>query len=183
MGFCLFNNVAVAAAHALAVHDLDRVLIVDWDVHHGNGTQNIFYATDRVAFLSIHRFPFYPGSGAADETGTGAGLGATRNVPLPFGVSQEEYHAAFNAALEQIAAATRPQLILISAGFDAHALDPIGSLGLESHDFSSLTRQVVAAAKQFCDGRVVSLLEGGYNVDALAESVQCHLETLLAQLV
>ncbi len=179
MGFCLFNNVAVAAAHALELHGLNRVLIVDFDVHHGNGTQDIFYDTDRVFFLSVHRFPFYPGTGAAHETGTGKGLGATFNLPLAMGVKRKDYVAQFETILEQAATRCKPDLILLSAGFDAHARDPIGSLGLETEDFGPLTALVGAAAKQHCGGKLVSLLEGGYNLDALAESVECHMETLV----
>lgn len=181
MGFCLFNNVAVAAAHARAAHGLNRVLIVDWDVHHGNGTQDIFYSDGDVYFLSLHRFPFYPGTGAAQETGAGAGLGATLNIPLRFGVTRRDYRDAFARSLEEIAVRCRPELVLISAGFDAHALDPVGSLGLESEDFADLTRLVIDAARQFAQGRIVSLLEGGYHLQALPESVGCHLTTLLEE--
>ena len=180
MGFCLFGNISVAAAHARAAHDVDRVLIVDWDVHHGNGTQDIFYADGNVHFLSLHRYPFYPGTGAAEETGTGEGLGATFNVPLRFGVSREDYAAAFIRGLDEAAERCQPELILISAGFDAHAADPIGSLGLESEDFGEMTHVVCDAAAQYCGGKVVSLLEGGYNVEKLAESVAIHLERLLS---
>jgi len=182
MGFCLFNNIALAARHAQVAHGLSRILIVDWDVHHGNGTQDIFYDDDTVMFVSVHRYGggFYPGTGAADETGTGAGLGFTRNVPLPFGVSREGYHAAFRATLESAADKHRPELILLSAGFDAHRDDPIGSLGLDTEDFCTLTRLVLDVAKTHCGGRLVSCLEGGYNLDALADSVQVHLEELLA---
>jgi acetoin utilization deacetylase AcuC-like enzyme len=180
MGFCLFGNIAIAAAHARAVHGLDRVLIVDWDVHHGNGTQDIFYEDGHVHFLSLHRWPFYPGTGAEHETGTGEGLGATLNVPLRFGISRKDYLAAFERALEQAAKNCRPELILLSAGFDAHAADPIGSLGLETEDFGELTRLACDAAGQYCGGKLVSLLEGGYNVQRLAESVAVHLQGLLS---
>ncbi|MHB1422554.1 MAG: histone deacetylase family protein [Gemmataceae bacterium] len=182
MGFCLFNNIALAAHHALSVHSLDRLLIVDWDVHHGNGTQDAFYSDPRVLFFSIHRFGmgFYPGSGDADETGEGAGLGYTLNVPLRYGTSRQDYRAAFRSALDKSADKIKPQLVLLSAGFDAHARDPIGSLGLEVEDFVWLTRQVLDVAKTHCGGRLVSCLEGGYNLDVLAESVQGHLEQLLA---
>lgn len=179
MGFCLYNNIALAAAHARAHHQLDRVLIVDWDVHHGNGTQDIFYEDGNVFFLSLHRFPFYPGSGDADETGTGKGLGATRNVPLAFGITRKEYWQEFERAVDQFAGRVKPQLVLISAGFDAHRADPIGSLGLESEDFGPLTRLLVDVAKTHAEGRVVSLLEGGYNLDALTESVEVHINSLL----
>lgn len=180
MGFCLFNNVAVAAEHARRTHGLERVLIVDWDVHHGNGTQDIFYSDGGIHFLSLHRYPFYPGTGAADETGTGSGLGATFNVPLAFGISRADYISAFESALDDAARRCRPELILLSAGFDAHAADPVGSLGLESEDFGELTNILVDAAGQYCGGRLVSLLEGGYNVEMLGESVSIHLQSLLA---
>lgn len=179
MGFCLFGNIAVAAAHAREVHGLRRILIVDWDVHHGNGTQDIFYEDDSVHFLSLHRSPFYPGTGAVDETGSGHGLGATWNVPLAFGISRRDYIGAFTTALEDAANSCRPELILLSAGFDAHAADPVGSLSLESEDFGELTRIIIDAANQYCEGRLVSLLEGGYNVEKLGESVSIHLQTLL----
>ncbi len=179
MGFCLYNNIALAAAHAREAHGLSRVLIVDFDVHHGNGTQDVFYADGNVHFLSLHRWPFYPGTGAQDETGTGDGVGATWNVPLQYGISRRDYLAAFDRTLELAASRCRPELVLISAGFDAHAADPIGDLGLESEDFGTLTQRICEVAESWCDGRVVSLLEGGYHVDRLAESVQAHLETLL----
>jgi acetoin utilization deacetylase AcuC-like enzyme len=182
MGFCLFNNIALAARHAHKAHGLDHILIVDWDVHHGNGTQDIFYADPVVTFLSIHRYGrgFYPGTGAADETGTGRGLGHTINVPLRYGTSRQDYHAAFTRALERAADLAKPELVLVSAGFDAHAHDPIGSLGLEVEDFVTLTGQVLDVARAHARGRLVSCLEGGYDLGALAESVQAHLEGLLA---
>jgi acetoin utilization deacetylase AcuC-like enzyme len=183
MGFCLFNNIALAARRALDIHQLTRVLIVDWDVHHGNGTQDVFYDDPAVTFLSIHRFGngFYPGTGAATETGTGKGSGHTFNMPLRFGISRAEYRAAFVAALERAATVAKPELVLVSAGFDAHALDPIGSLGLEVEDFAWMTRAVLDVAKLHAGGRVVSCLEGGYNLDVLGESVQAHLEVLLEE--
>lgn len=180
MGFCLFNNVCVAAKHAVAEHGLERVLIVDWDVHHGNGTQDIFYEDGCVHFFSAHRYPFYPGTGSAEETGRGRGLGATWNLPLPFGIAPEEYRDRFRAILDEAAKKCRPQLVLISAGFDAHRDDPIGSLGLGAEDFALLTDDVCGVAGEYCGGRIVSLLEGGYNLDALAASVRQHLERLLA---
>lgn len=179
MGFCLFNNIAVAARMAVDEFGLDRVLIVDWDVHHGNGTQDMFWEDGRVAFFSVHRSLFYPGTGAADETGGGAGLGFTKNLPLRFGIEREEYHSRVAGALTAFADKVRPQLVLVSAGFDAHRLDPVGSLGLETEDFIDLTRLVLDIANTHAGGRVVSILEGGYNVDALADSVAVHLETLL----
>jgi acetoin utilization deacetylase AcuC-like enzyme len=182
LGFCLFNNVALAANRALARHGLSRVLVVDWDVHHGNGTQDVFYRDPRVTFFSIHRFGmgFYPGTGNHDETGTGPGLGYTFNAPVRYGTSRADYHAAFRHFLEKAAERSRPELVLLSAGFDAHARDPIGSLGLEAEDFVALTREVLEVARGEAHGRLVSCLEGGYDLDALAESVQAHLEELLA---
>jgi acetoin utilization deacetylase AcuC-like enzyme len=181
MGFCLFNNIALAAAHARARHGLNRVLIVDWDVHHGNGTQDIFFADSQVYFFSIHRFGmgFYPGTGNADETGTGPGLGSTLNVPVSYGTSRRDYQALFNNALAKAADRIKPELVLVSAGFDAHLRDPIGSLGLDTEDFATLTRAVCDVAKTHAQGRLVSCLEGGYHLDALAQSVQAHLEELL----
>ncbi|MBS0267274.1 MAG: histone deacetylase [Planctomycetes bacterium] len=179
MGFCLFNNVAIAAAHAIQNRQLRRVLIVDWDVHHGNGTQDIFYDRDDVFFFSAHRFPFYPGTGASHETGRGRAMGTKFNLPIQFGLPRKSYIEAFHSTLEQAANRCKPELILISAGFDAHAADPIGSLRLETEDFEPLTKLVRQVADQYCQGRIVSLLEGGYNVEALAESVACHMEHLV----
>jgi acetoin utilization deacetylase AcuC-like enzyme len=181
MGFCLFNNIALAAAHARDAHGLNRILIVDWDVHHGNGTQDIFYADAAVMFYSIHRYGqgFYPGTGAADETGTGPGLGFTLNAPVRHGTSRRDFQSLFLSALERAADRVRPELVLVSAGFDAHRRDPIGSLGLESEDFTELTRLVLQVADTHAQGRLVSCLEGGYDLTALAESVQAHLEELL----
>ena len=182
MGFCLFNNIALAARRALDEHGLTRVLIVDWDVHHGNGTQDIFYEEPRVMFYSIHRYGhgFYPGTGAAEETGRGPGLGFTLNAPTRYGTPRPEYHTRFAAALEKAADKIKPELVLVSAGFDAHRDDPIGSLGLHTEDFGMLTRRVLDIAKAHAAGRLVSCLEGGYNLIALADAVQIHLEGLLA---
>ena len=178
MGFCLINNIAVAARHAISEHKLNRVLIVDWDVHHGNGTQDIFYEEEQVYFFSAHRHPFYPGTGMGDETGVGKGLGTIWNLPLAFGITREDYFQQFERMLVQAAEKCQPELILISAGFDAHKEDPIGSLGLETEDFGRLTQLLLQVARQYCGGRIVSLLEGGYNPQRLAESVVTHLTEL-----
>jgi len=179
MGFCIFNNVAVAAHLAIGELGLDSVLIVDWDVHHGNGTQATFWEEPRVGFLSIHRWPFYPGTGREDEVGGGAGVGTTRNLPVPFGISRNDYVSLFGDALGQFAARLKPQLVLVSAGFDAHRRDPVGSLGLESEDFAPLTRRVLDAAGQFASGRLVSVLEGGYDPQSNAECIEVHLAEML----
>lgn len=180
MGFCLFNNVALAARHARTAHGLDRILIVDWDVHHGNGTQDVFFRDPTVMFLSIHRYGhgFYPGTGAADETGAGPGLGYTTNVPVRFGTSRHDYLAQYSNAVEKAADRMKPDLVLLSAGFDAHTRDPIGSLGLETEDFTAMTQFLLQVAQTHAHGRFVSCLEGGYNLEALAESVQTHVEEL-----
>jgi acetoin utilization deacetylase AcuC-like enzyme len=179
MGFCLFNNVAVAARHAIQKHQLRRVLIVDWDVHHGNGTQDIFYEDEQVYFFSSHRSPFYPGTGAANETGRGKGLGTTFNLPLPFGVSRKVFLARFETMLGQAAEKCKPELVLVSAGFDAHHEDPVGSLSLETEDFARLTELVQSVARAQCGGKLVSLLEGGYHIQRLAECAGVHLTQLL----
>lgn len=178
MGFCLFNNIAIGAQVAIQELQLNRVLIVDWDVHHGNGTQEIFYRDPQVGFLSIHRSPFYPGTGDSDETGTGPGRGTTLNVPIAMGTSRQDYQQQFRRALEQIANQMQPELVLVSAGFDAHRLDPIGSLGLETSDYTWLTQDLIEVAQAYSQGRIVTVLEGGYNLDVLPDCVVCHLETL-----
>jgi acetoin utilization deacetylase AcuC-like enzyme len=179
MGFCLFNHVAVAARMATVESGLSRVLVVDWDVHHGNGTQAAFWTDPQVGFLSIHRWPFYPGTGDAGETGSGAGLGTTVNLPVAFGTSRRDYLDHFRNELERFSDHLRPELILISAGFDSHRDDPIGSLGLEVEDFDELTRMVSDVAKAQCGGRIVSILEGGYNPGILAACIEVHLKGLL----
>ncbi len=181
MGFCLFNNIAVGAQLALTEFDLNRVLIVDWDVHHGNGTQDCFWDEERVGFMSIHRWPFYPGTGRSDETGSGAALGTKLNLPIEFGTARQEYLDQFRRGLESLAAKIRPELVLISAGFDAHRDDPIGSLELETEDFIPLTEMVLDVADTYAGGKLVSVLEGGYNLAALVDSVEVHLRSLIAR--
>jgi acetoin utilization deacetylase AcuC-like enzyme len=180
MGFCLFNNVAVAARVATRQLGLHRVLIVDWDVHHGNGTQAAFWEDPQVAFFSIHRWPFYPGTGWTDETGAGNGLGTIENLPVEFGTPRAEYLKLFGDELDRFAARTKPELVIVSAGFDSHRDDPVGSLGLETEDFIPLSRNVLEVADQYAEGRIVSALEGGYNPGVLAGCVEAHLEELLA---
>jgi len=179
MGFCLFNNVAVAARLAVESLGLDRVLIVDWDIHHGNGTQATFWEDPRVGYLSIHRWPFYPGTGAEDETGAGRGLGLTLNLPVRFGTSREDYLDIFSGGLEKFAAKIKPQLLLLSAGFDTHRLDPVGNLGLETEDFIPLTNLVLDVADSYAGGKMVSVLEGGYNPEVMADCVETHLAEML----
>jgi acetoin utilization deacetylase AcuC-like enzyme len=179
MGFCLLSNVAIAAKVAVERLGLSRVLIVDWDVHHGNGTQDAVYEDECITLFSAHRFPFYPGTGRKSETGRAAGLGTVFNLPLKFGISRSDFLTAFESELTKAADRCRPELVIISAGFDAHVEDPIGSLGLETQDFAELTALVQQVADIHADGRVVSSLEGGYHVERLADCVELHLETLL----
>ena len=180
MGFCLLGNAAIAARTATERLGLNRVLVVDWDVHHGNGTQDVFYEDEQVGFFSAHRFPFYPGTGRKTETGRGDGLGTTFNLPLQFGISRKDYLSAFETMLTAAADRMKPELVIISAGFDAHADDPVGSLSLETEDFETLTQLVRQVAATHAHGRIVSLLEGGYDPAQLAECVELHLKTLLA---
>ncbi|MGA2259259.1 MAG: histone deacetylase [Thermoguttaceae bacterium] len=179
MGFCIFNNVAVGAASAIKEFGLERVLIVDFDVHHGNGTQAMFWEDPRVGFLSIHRWPFYPGTGSADERGGGDGWGTTVNLPIEAGTSRDDYMGIFIARFQSFADHIRPQLVLISAGFDAHRSDPLGNLGLEAEDYAIITDRILEIAEVHASGRVVSVLEGGYNPPALAECVAEHLGRLI----
>jgi len=180
-GFCLFNNIAVAARVATHDLDLDRVLIVDFDIHHGNGTQSMFWEDEQVGFFSIHRWPFYPGSGSKEETGSGAGLGTTVNLPIEYGTPVREQLTQMRDALDQLASKMRPQLLLVSAGFDSHSEDPVGSLSWETEDFATATRIVQEIAATHCKGRLVSVLEGGYNPPILAECVETHLRELLGK--
>ncbi len=181
MGFCLFNNVAVAARYAQNKYkEIDRIAIVDWDVHHGNGTQGIFYSDRDVFFFSMHQYPWYPGTGSRGETGQGRGLGKTLNVPVKAFVSADEQRRVFEAAIEDIASAIKPDLIFISAGFDAHKTDPLGQLQLKDADFVSMTKTVMQWADDVCDGRVVSCLEGGYNLETLGGTAVAHVAALAA---
>ncbi|MFO0922462.1 MAG: histone deacetylase [Pirellulales bacterium] len=177
MGFCLLNNVAIAAQRALQL-GLNRILIVDWDVHHGNGTQDAFYKDSKVAFFSSHRYPFYPGSGAADETGEGEGLGWTVNLPLPANSEAKTTVAQIQDLVGKLAQKAKPDLILVSAGFDAHPADPVGGLCLEESHFEELGRWIGDLARDHCKGRLISLLEGGYHLDHMPMSAVAHLRGL-----
>jgi acetoin utilization deacetylase AcuC-like enzyme len=179
MGFCFFNNVAVAAANIVASNPDLRVLILDWDVHHGNGTQAIFYESNSVLYASTHQYPFYPGTGAANETGRGAGRGYTINKPVAAGAGDREFLDAISSILDETLALMKPDLIMISAGFDAHHADPLASLNVSVEGFSEATRRVCAFADAHCQGRIVSVLEGGYNLDALGDSVAAHVAVLV----
>ena len=179
MGFCLFNNVAVAARYAQnRYQEIERVAILDWDVHHGNGTQGIFYDDPTVFFFSMHQYPWYPGTGSRGETGFGRGLGATMNVPVRALTKASEQKRMFEAAIGDIASDFSPDMIFISAGFDSHRTDPLGQLLLEDEDFNSFTSVVKQWADDACGGRIVSCLEGGYNLETLGETVRRHVEEL-----
>jgi acetoin utilization deacetylase AcuC-like enzyme len=179
MGFCLFNNVAIAARYAQQHYPaIERVAILDWDVHHGNGTQGIFYDDPSVYFFSSHQYPWYPGTGTRGEKGTGRGLGYTLNLPLRAATPAVEQKRAFESALEDMAASFSPDLIIISAGFDSHIGDPLGQLLLNDKDFVDMTRAVKDWAASSCNGRLVSCLEGGYNLETLGETVRAHVEEL-----
>ena len=183
MGFCLFNNVAVAARYAQNKYqEIERVAVVDWDVHHGNGTQGIFYSDPTVHFFSMHQYPWYPGTGARGETGIGRGAGTTMNLPVKANTPADAQLASFEHALSDISGAFRPDIIFVSAGFDAHATDPLGQLKLEDDDFRKMTRAVKQWAAEVCNGRVVSCLEGGYNLATLGETVRGHVAELACDL-
>ena len=179
MGFCLFNNVALAAAHLRATHGLDRVAIVDWDVHHGNGTQHIFEDDPSVFYTSLHQYPHYPGTGARDERGRGDGEGATLNCPMPMNSGDADWLKRMEAEILPALESFRPQFILVSAGFDAHVDDPLSATKVTEEGFASMTERMVELAGRVADGRLVSVLEGGYHLEALAASTVAHLEVLL----
>jgi acetoin utilization deacetylase AcuC-like enzyme len=179
MGFCLLNNVAIAARYAQRQYGIERVAIVDWDVHHGNGTQEIFWSDPSVLYVSLHQYPLWPGSGAAGERGEGAGEGYTLNSPMPPGSGEKEYLAEFRSKILPSLKNFAPELLLISAGFDAHKDDPLANIRLTEQSFAKLTEMVREVAELHCAGRIVSVLEGGYNLQALALSVETHLRMLM----
>ncbi len=179
MGFCIFNNVAVAARYAQNKYkEIERVAIIDWDVHHGNGTQGIFYSDPSVHFFSMHQYPWYPGTGAKGETGQGRGLGSTVNIPVRANTLASVQRATFESAINDIRGTFKPDMIFISAGFDAHMTDPLGQLQLEDPDFRSMTRTLMDWADEVCEGRIVSCLEGGYNLETLGTTVCSHVSEL-----
>jgi acetoin utilization deacetylase AcuC-like enzyme len=177
-GFCIFNNVAIGARYLQKEYNLGKILIVDWDIHHGDGTHYFFYDDPSIFYFSIHEYPFYPGTGRAYETGSGKGVGYTLNMPVPFGTGVEEYMNAFQQKLKPAALDFKPDFVLISAGFDAHKDDPLSGIDLTSSDYGRFTDIVREIAAETCGSRIVSSLEGGYNLRALSESVLEHLKHL-----
>ena len=175
MGFCIYNNVAVGANYLINKYKLKKVAIIDFDVHHGNGTQDIFHDNEKVLYISTHQYPYYPGSGTNDEKGKYNNI---LNIPLPAGTTSEEYLNAYEFVLKKIRE-FKPEFVLLSAGFDAHKDDPLAQLQLESKDFYSITKRTLELSKQYCDGKVVSILEGGYDLLALQESTEMHVKALL----
>jgi len=179
MGFCLLNNIAILARYLQNAHGLNKIAIIDWDVHHGNGTQHLFEEDPSVLYISTHQYPFYPGTGNYSETGIGKGNGATLNCPMSIGASDLDYENAFMQQILPKLDAFKPDFILISAGFDAHQADPLANINLSTDSFAWMTERIMEKANQHCDNRIISLLEGGYNLQALPLCIGKHLEALL----
>jgi acetoin utilization deacetylase AcuC-like enzyme len=180
MGFCIFNNIAIGARHAARRHRVERILIADWDVHHGNGTQEVFWSDGSVLFFDVHQHPWYPGTGSPDEQGDGKGRGLIVNNPFPAGSGRTEILKAFRERLVPAAARFKPELVMISAGFDSRAGDPLGQFTLTDQDFAELTDVLLAVAREYAGGLLVSVLEGGYAIDGLGRAVAAHLARLTA---
>jgi len=178
LGFCLFNNIAITARYLQKQHGVEKILILDWDVHHGNGTQHTFEEDPTVLYISTHQYPFYPGTGAAHETGRGRGDGATLNCPLPAGSTDINYESILTDTILPKIHAFKPEFVLISAGFDAHRDDPLGQINLSTDFFGWMTERMMEIADQYCNGRIISILEGGYNLQALALCIAEHLRVL-----
>ncbi|MGI9334290.1 MAG: histone deacetylase family protein [Gammaproteobacteria bacterium] len=181
LGFCLFNNVAIAARYLQEQHGLDKILILDWDVHHGNGTQHSFEEDPSVLYVSMHQYPYYPGSGAAAETGTGRGAGATVNCPMSAGSGDGDYEDAFMQRILPAIDEFKPDAVILSAGFDAHIADPLADIRLSTGFFGWMSERMMEVADRYAGGRLVSMLEGGYNIDALPLCVAEHLQVLAGQ--
>lgn len=181
MGFCLFNNIAIAARYAIDQFDMERILIVDFDVHHGNGTQDSFYSEPRVLYFSTHLYPYYPGSGSIDEIGNGAGLGYTVNVPMPAWCGDNEYKRIFEEVLVPAAKRYNPEIIMVSAGYDSHWADHLAYMQVSTSGFAMMTGYLKHLADELCEGRLLFALEGGYNVDALAHSIKATFDILLGK--
>lgn len=179
MGFCLFNSAAIIARYLQGQHGLKKIFILDWDVHHGNGTQAAFYSDPTVFYASIHQFPYYPGTGAANEMGAGEGSGFTVNAPMPAGCGDDEYRKIFQEIFVPAMEQFRPEALIVSAGFDAHRQDPLAGMEVTEEGYVAMTRYLLEASDSICPGRFLSILEGGYDLDALSASVEAHLGTLL----
>ena len=178
MGFCIFNNIAIGAAYAVKEKGLNKAAIIDWDVHHGNGTQKSFYKSKEVLYISLHQFPYYPGTGAESETGEGEGRGYTLNIPMTGGSSDDDYRKAFEEKIIPELEKFGPEIIFISAGFDAHRDDPLAGINLSTEFYGEMTGMLKEIADRFCGGKIISVLEGGYNPRSLKDSAAAHLEEL-----
>jgi acetoin utilization deacetylase AcuC-like enzyme len=181
MGFCIFNNIAIGARYIQKKYNLQKVLIVDWDVHHGNGTESVFYDDPNVLYFSVHQYPFYPGTGSKTDTGSGKGLNYNINVPMSAGSGDSDYIKVFHEKLEPAALEFSPEFVLTSAGFDACEGDLLGGMNITPQGFAELTSIVKRMAQSCCEGRLVSVLEGGYSMDGLAASVEEHIRVLMKE--